>query len=61
MVVVYLVGGVAYNKFHAKREGIELIPNVSFWMALPGLVKDGHLYTFNKARGLVGGRGYEEM
>lgn len=37
--ILYLVGGVAYQKFKNHATGIDLIPNVHFWIALPGLVK----------------------
>lgn len=55
-IVLYLVGGVLYNKFKNHATGIELIPNVAFWIALPGLVKDGHLYIYKKCRSLCGER-----
>jgi len=60
VMFLYLVGGVAYNKFRKDAHGIELIPNHEFWFALPGLVWDGNVYTFKKLRGLCGAR-YEEM
>lgn len=61
LLVLYLVGGVAFNKFYRHHEGKEIIPNVEFWMALPGLVKDGHLFIWRKARSLTGRGSYEEM
>lgn len=61
LLVLYLVGGVAFNKFYRHHEGKEIIPNVEFWMALPGLVKDGHLFVWRKARSLTGRGSYEEM
>ena len=39
--VVYLVGGVLYNKFVKGRDGIALIPNHTFWQNFPGLLADG--------------------
>jgi hypothetical protein len=36
---VYFAGGVVVQKFYFKREGLEIIPNSEFWLALPGLVK----------------------
>jgi hypothetical protein len=36
---VYFAGGVVVQKFYFKREGLEIIPNSVFWLALPGLVK----------------------
>jgi hypothetical protein len=39
VTVVYFAGGVVVQKFYFKREGLEIIPNSLFWLALPGLVK----------------------
>jgi hypothetical protein len=61
LLVLYLIGGVAFNKFYRHHEGKEIIPNVDFWIALPGLVKDGHLFIWRKARSLTGRGSYEEM
>jgi len=60
LFVLYIIGGVAYNKFRKDAHGLELIPNHEFWFALPGLVRDGNIYTYKKLRGLCGHK-YEEM
>ena len=39
LVILYFIGGVLWQKFKVQAQGIELIPNVCFWLALPGLVK----------------------
>jgi len=57
---IYLIAGVAVKKFVFHAEGIELIPNAMFWIALPGLVKDGNLFLVRKALGLCG-RGYDQV
>jgi len=57
---IYLVAGVAVKKFVFHAEGIELIPNAMFWIALPGLVKDGNLFVVRKILGLCG-RGYTQV
>jgi len=44
MVVVYLIAGVLILKFVKKEEGINLIPNRTIWVKIPGLVKVK--YTF---------------
>ncbi|XP_071108522.1 cation-dependent mannose-6-phosphate receptor-like [Haliotis cracherodii] len=41
LIFVYLVGGITYNKYRRQATGREVLPNSSFWGALPGLVKDG--------------------
>ncbi|KAL6079644.1 Autophagy-related protein 27 [Balamuthia mandrillaris] len=45
VTVVYLVGGVLWQKYKKEESGWELIPNLQFWKALPGLVWDGCKYT----------------
>ncbi|KAL4222529.1 mannose transmembrane transporter [Mactra antiquata] len=48
--IVYLVGGAVFMKFVQKKEGMEIIPNVSFWKSLPGNIKGGFLFLWNKIR-----------
>ena len=59
LITVYLVVGVLFNKFYRGTTGKELIPHVDFWTELPGLARDGVLFTFNKAKGLTGKRSSE--
>ena len=40
--------------FYFKKEGIERIPNVHFWMSLPGLAKDGVLFVYQSLLKLCG-------
>ena len=39
VLLVYIVAGVLFNKFHRGASGKEVIPNVNFWMDFPLLVK----------------------
>ena len=39
LLLVYIVAGVLFNKFHRGASGKEVIPNVNFWMDFPLLVK----------------------
>lgn len=48
LAVVYLVAGILFNKFARHNTGKEVVPNVSLWVALPGLVKDGCLFVVGK-------------
>jgi 1,2-dihydroxy-3-keto-5-methylthiopentene dioxygenase len=48
LIFVYFVGGIIFMKFVKHAEGIEIIPNVEFWVAIPGLVKDGCLFIGSK-------------
>jgi len=60
LIVIYLIGGVLYNRFRRDLRGWELIPNLAFWAALPGLVWSGHVYVYKKLRGLCGAK-YETV
>lgn len=48
---VYLIAGVIVNVAIRKKEGKEIIPNVSFWSDLPYLIKDGFVFALDKVRG----------
>jgi len=50
LLVVYFVAGVLFNKFKRQLTGVEIIPNVTFWTSIPGLVKDGVMFLVNKVR-----------
>ena len=39
LMIVYLIGGLLYNKFAKGASGVEMVPNVDFWKTLPGLAK----------------------
>ncbi len=39
IILVYVVGGVLFLHFSKGASGVEMIPNVSFWKEVPGLVK----------------------
>eukprot|EP00770_Monocercomonoides_exilis_P015936 MONOS_15886.1-p1 / transcript=MONOS_15886.1 / gene=MONOS_15886 / organism=Monocercomonoides_exilis_PA203 / gene_product=unspecified product / transcript_product=unspecified product / location=Mono_scaffold01391:9482-9935(-) / protein_length=73 / sequence_SO=supercontig / SO=protein_coding / is_pseudo=false len=41
LLVLYFAAGIPIMKFGLKKEGIEIIPFVRFWLAVPGLVIDG--------------------
>ncbi|XP_069122028.1 uncharacterized protein [Argopecten irradians] len=44
LVSTYLVVGVLYRKAVHGATGVQLLPNLSFWTSLPGLIKDGYLF-----------------
>jgi hypothetical protein len=62
-VPVYVIGGCVYKSQKQGTRGIESCPNIDFWKALPGLVKDGFSYTFNMIRSgcKSGGGNYETV
>lgn len=41
----YIGLGIAYNMKMQGKEGIEAFPHVEFWANMPGLAKDGVLFT----------------
>ncbi|CAH1238356.1 M6PR [Branchiostoma lanceolatum] len=45
-VCIYIVAGVLINKFAREREGRDVVPHLTFWSTLPGLIKDGFLFTW---------------
>merc|ERR1711990_918848 len=48
VVPVYFVLGFVYMMKVKKAEGMERVPNVSFWRALPGLAREGFRFTWAK-------------
>lgn len=53
---VYLIGGVVFNLAVRKESGTNLIPNKSFWLDFPSLVKDGFNFMLCKKKA-----GYENI
>jgi len=58
---LYFVIGLLVKKFAFGAEGIDIIPNVTFWKALPGLVVDGHKFVFGSCLRVVNRGGYSDM
>ncbi|VDI71015.1 uncharacterized protein [Mytilus edulis] len=50
LLFVYLIGGLAFQTAVKKAEGTDRIPNLGFWVTLPGLIKEGFSFTFNTAK-----------
>ena len=50
-VVPYLVLGMVFMRVRRQASGADMIPNREFWGALPGLVKDGFVFTWQALRG----------
>jgi len=48
LLFVYCAGGITYNIKVKGASGAESVPNIAFWQKLPGLVKDGCLFTKSK-------------
>jgi len=61
---LYIVLGCFYKTKYKGTTGRESCPNFTFWSTLPGLVKDGCVFTWQKLRGLCrrgGEEGYETV
>ncbi|BFY98706.1 hypothetical protein BsWGS_01746 [Bradybaena similaris] len=50
LLLAYFLFGTLFQTVVRKAQGIEKIPNASFWSSFPGLVKDGVIFTFTCGR-----------
>merc|ERR1712008_449883 len=46
ILTLYLSIGVTFERMVRHKEGLEAVPNREFWVALPGLAKDGVVFLF---------------
>jgi hypothetical protein len=60
-IFVYIVGGILFKKYRMGATGWDMIPNLGFWTALPGLVKDGIVFTYRSIRERISGGGYSQV
>jgi hypothetical protein len=62
MCLPYFVGGTLYRKFRLQATGKDMIPNVDFWAALPGLIREGVAFTrLSVSTRINRARGYDRM
>jgi len=47
-VILYLGVGVVYKWRRHDAKGLDLIPNIEIWREIPGLIKDGFMFTYHK-------------
>ncbi|XP_065192147.1 cation-dependent mannose-6-phosphate receptor-like [Sycon ciliatum] len=59
ILVVYIVAGIMIQHFKFDKTGKEIIPNYTFWIGLPGLIKDGAMFGVQKVKGVGGGSSTE--
>jgi len=52
---IYFIGGILLLKFALHKDGREIVPQVDFWTALPGLVVDGIKFAWRKITCQTGG------
>eukprot|EP01059_Diplonema_ambulator_P030708 TRINITY_DN535_c0_g2_i2.p1 TRINITY_DN535_c0_g2~~TRINITY_DN535_c0_g2_i2.p1 ORF type:complete len:272 (+),score=71.38 TRINITY_DN535_c0_g2_i2:1847-2662(+) len=50
---LYLAAGMAYNYKFKELRGVEMVPHLEFWKSVPGLVKDGGMFAFQKTKELA--------
>jgi len=53
LTFVYCVGGIAFMHFQRGATGLEMLPHMNFWREVPGLIKDGCIYSWRKTMILV--------
>ncbi|ELU17815.1 hypothetical protein CAPTEDRAFT_194949 [Capitella teleta] len=51
LLVAYLSVGIVFNVVKNGASGADVVPNKDWWLALPGLAKDGGLFVVQKIRG----------
>lgn len=61
LVLVYVAGGITYNRVKRQATGKEMLPHPEFWAGLPGLVKDGVLFSWGCVTGKSRNSGYESV
>ena len=61
VAAAYVIGGIVFLKFVRKHEGAEIVPNREFWLAIPGLVRDGCVWTFGTIKAKVTGQSYSKI
>jgi len=54
---IYFIAGFIYGWKVKGQTGGEACPNIGFWRNLPGLMKDGTVFTVNKIKSCCGGKG----
>jgi len=50
-LILYVVAGILFNMFYRKQSGKDIVPNLTFWVAMPGLMKEGGVFIVGKVRG----------
>lgn len=61
-LAIYFIGGIIFNLFVLKQSGVtRVIPNFTFWVALPGLIKAGMLFSINLIKGRRTSHAYQAL
>ncbi|OWF40504.1 uncharacterized protein LOC110463730 isoform X1 [Mizuhopecten yessoensis] len=59
--VVYVGGGMTYMRVRKNAAGVGMLPHKEFWAAIPGLIKAGAVFTYQKIRGKISGQEYSSI
>ncbi|XP_065181578.1 uncharacterized protein LOC135812184 [Sycon ciliatum] len=61
IALMYLSGGIAFMMIRNGERGRETIPNYAFWVALPGLIKEGFLFIVHGFKSSGYRSGYDQI
>ncbi|KAL3831677.1 hypothetical protein ACJMK2_023400 [Sinanodonta woodiana] len=45
LLLAYLIGGMVFMRYRKNARGLEIVPHVTLWKSIPGLIKDGVLFS----------------
>ncbi|KAL3831675.1 hypothetical protein ACJMK2_023398 [Sinanodonta woodiana] len=45
LLLAYLIVGMVFMRFRKNARGLEIVPNVTLWKSIPGLIKDGVMFS----------------
>lgn len=51
--LVYLTVGIGIKRYKFGLTGMEAVPNIEFWRDLPGLVRDGIVFSTNTGKDIM--------
>lgn len=51
--IIYLIGGCIYNQLNFGKKGVDAIPHLDFWRALPTIIVEGCKYVIGKIKTLT--------
>jgi len=50
---LYIAAGYYYNYKYKELRGVEAVPQIEYWRELPGLVKDGCIFSYQQTRRFI--------
>ena len=61
LLLVYVVVVVTFNRIRRQASGRDMLPHPDFWAALPGLTKDGFVFTWRSLCARGSREGYQNV